>query len=157
MPITLNREQSDAIYSQLRTDITGLNDIELNLRAGDSDAGHLVRAHVLDPIEEREHAAQLLLAQPTHSTALAHLASPRTRPRPGEVTRKASPWGSTVSESSQEPNSGSREGTPGRAHTELRAGKSYACSWRTCKRHATLRPMGGDGRRSDQPQVFFQH
>ncbi|HEX2072098.1 MAG TPA: hypothetical protein VHF90_10675, partial [Thermoleophilaceae bacterium] len=38
MPITLNREQRDAIYSQLRTDITGFNDIELNLRAGDFDA-----------------------------------------------------------------------------------------------------------------------
>lgn len=122
MPITLNREQRDAIYSQIRTDITGFNDIELNLRAGDfdaarrqsqrmsddarllddlgweddpgrdeftltmppadlarllnrlnDDAGHLVRAHVLDPIEEREHAAELLLAQSTYSAALAQL------------------------------------------------------------------------------------
>ncbi|NLT07105.1 MAG: hypothetical protein GXY03_12445 [Solirubrobacterales bacterium] len=38
MAITLNREQRDAMYSQLRTDITGFNDIELNLRAGDFDA-----------------------------------------------------------------------------------------------------------------------
>jgi hypothetical protein len=38
------------------------------------DAGHLVRAHVLDPIEEREHAAELLLAQTTYGVALAQLA-----------------------------------------------------------------------------------
>lgn len=37
------------------------------------DAGHLVRAHVLDPIEEREHAAELLLAQTTYSAALGQL------------------------------------------------------------------------------------
>ena len=122
MPITLNREQRDAIYSQLRTDITGFNDIELNLRAGDFDAArrqsqrmaddarllddlgweddpgreeftltmppadlarllsrlnddgaHLARAHVLDPMEEREHPAELLLAQTTYSAALAQL------------------------------------------------------------------------------------
>jgi hypothetical protein len=122
MAITINREQRDAIYSQIRTDITGFNDIELDLRAGhfdaarqqsqrmtddarllddlgwepdpgrdeftltmppadlarllgrlNDDAGRLVRAHILDPIEEREHAAELLIAQTTYSTALAQL------------------------------------------------------------------------------------
>ena len=37
------------------------------------DAGRLVRAHVLDPIEEREHGAELLIAQTTYSAALAQL------------------------------------------------------------------------------------
>lgn len=37
------------------------------------DAGRVVRAHILDPIEEREHAAELLVAQTTYSAALAGL------------------------------------------------------------------------------------